>query len=267
MGVVEGKKDVEESEVGSEIKHLKKFDKMAGAPIPGPRPVFVFPGSLDFYLDDQSTHKRVLTLYNPYDVDILFKVLCNNPKKYAVVEPEGRISSQKCTDIVVRHVAVSPSATQQTDKFRIHIFDETSPGELVGKRDILATLHPGVPDPSDNRHSSSLPHHRANAALLSSAQASNPSTAFGGLGAIQDNNVQGAYGVPFTDANVMGPNNPPNLIACIAAIVCIVALFLPTEGETENILKDYPYLHLTVNQKLVFAYVLGLVTMAILRTT
>ena len=71
--VVEGKIDVEESEVGSEIKHLKKFDKMAGAPIPGPRPVFVFPGSLDFYLDDQSTHKRVLTLYNPYDVDILFK--------------------------------------------------------------------------------------------------------------------------------------------------------------------------------------------------
>jgi len=45
----------------------------AGAPIPGPRPVFVFPGSLDFYLEDQSTHKRVLTLYNPYDVDILFK--------------------------------------------------------------------------------------------------------------------------------------------------------------------------------------------------
>ena len=103
---------------------------------------------------------------------------------------------------------------------------------------------------------------------MSSAQASNP-TALGGLAAIQDN-VQGAYGVPFTDANpagVMGGSHHPNLIACIAAIVCIVALFLPTEGETENILKDYPYLHLTVNQKLVFAYVLGLVTMAILRTT
>ena len=71
-------------------------------------------------------------------------MLCNNPKKYAVVEPEGRIAAQKCTDIVVRHVAVSPSAAQQTDKFRIHIFDESSPGELVGKRDILATLHPGA---------------------------------------------------------------------------------------------------------------------------
>lgn len=213
------------------------------------RPVFVFPGNLDFYLEDQTTHKRVLTLYNPYDADITFKVLCNNPKKYAVVEPEGRIAAQKCTDIVVRHVAVSPSAAQQTDKFRIHIFDESSPGELVGKRDILATLHPGVPDPSDNRHSSSLPHHRANAAILPPQAISN-----------QDN-VQAAYG-PFTDH----PGQHPNLVACFAAIVCIVALFLPTEGDTA-ILKDYPYLHLTVNQKLVFAYVLGLVTMAILRTT
>ena len=37
------------------------------------RPVFVFPGNLDFYLEDQTTHKRVLTLYNPYDTDITFK--------------------------------------------------------------------------------------------------------------------------------------------------------------------------------------------------
>lgn len=69
-----------------------------------------------------------------------------------------------------------------------------------------------------------------------------------------------------------GQNMPqsPNLIACFAAIVCIVALFLPTEGDTSeahSTLKNYPYLHLTVNQKLVFAYVLGLVTMAILKTT
>ncbi len=71
-------------------------------------------------------------------------MLCNNPKKYAVVEPEGRISAQKCIDIVVRHVAVSPSAVQQTDKFRIQIFDVASPDEVVGKRDVLATLHPGA---------------------------------------------------------------------------------------------------------------------------
>ena len=215
------------------------------------RPVFVFPGNLDFYLEDQTTHKRVLTLYNPYDSDIIFKgetslniifcswiiwhffliVLCNNPKKYAVVEPEGRIAAQKCIDIVVRHVAVSPSAVQQTDKFRIQIFEDNSPGEVVGKRDVLATLHPGVypqgkslmledtkksfvlkslaneetknficiiydvkickievtnwqldffftgvPDPSDSRHSASLPHHRANAAALMAPHGSSNET-------------------------------------------------------------------------------------------
>jgi len=51
-------------------------------------------------------------------------------------------------------------------------------------------------------------------------------------------------------------------------VVCILALFLPTEGDpvsNTNLLSDYPWLHLSVNQKLVFAYVLGLVTMAILR--
>ena len=39
------------------------------------------------------------------------------------------------------------------------------------------------------------------------------------------------------------------------------------QNAENNALKNYPYLHLSVNQKLVFAYVLGLVTMAILRTT
>lgn len=110
----------------------------------------------------------------------------------------------------------------------------------------------GVPDPSDHRHSSSLPHRQNHAAIMP-PKSSNPST---------DN--MPVYG-SLNDHH--GPHNQhPNLIACFAAIVCILALFLPTEGEAE-ILKDYPYLHLTVNQKLVFAYVLGLVTMAILRTT
>jgi len=236
--------------VGSEIKHFKKFDKMAGAPIPGPRPVFVFPGSLDFYLDDQSTHKRVLTLYNPYDVDILFKVLCNNPKKYAVVEPEGRILGQKCTDIVVRHVAVSPVAVQQTDKFRIHIYDSASPdAEVAGKRDILATLHPGVPDPTD-KHGTSLPHRPGSTASILPPPEQGP----------QGWDTNSPY-----SSSMIHEHQHPNYIACFAAIVCIAALFLPTEGEDH--FADYPYLQLTVNQKLVFAYVLGLVTMAILRAT
>lgn len=44
-----------------------------GGMSPGARPVFIFPANLEFYLEDQTTHKRVLTLYNPYDTEIIFK--------------------------------------------------------------------------------------------------------------------------------------------------------------------------------------------------
>ena len=40
----------------------------------GKVPVFVFPVQLDFYYEDQTTHKRVVTIYNPYEFDVTFKV-------------------------------------------------------------------------------------------------------------------------------------------------------------------------------------------------
>ena len=40
----------------------------------GKVPVFVFPVQLDFYYEDQTTHKRVVTIYNPSEFDVTFKV-------------------------------------------------------------------------------------------------------------------------------------------------------------------------------------------------
>jgi len=211
----------------------------------GKVPVFVFPVQLDFYYEDQTTHKRVVTIYNPYEFDVTFKVLCNNPKKYAVVEPEGRIMGQKCVDIVIRHVAVSPQTCETTDKFRIHMFEEGTQ-EILGKKDILATLHPGSPEAESSSLGTSQ---RKTLGVLSSLQSQQQAVS---PGEGQNREVQS-----------------PNYIACVAAVVCILALFLPTEGDKStgdsSLLAEYPWLHLSVNQKLVFAYVLGLVTMAILK--
>ena len=44
----------------------------------GKVPVFVFPVQLDFYYEDQTTHKRVVTIYNPYEFDVTFKVCIQN---------------------------------------------------------------------------------------------------------------------------------------------------------------------------------------------
>ena len=113
---------------------------------------------------------------------------------------------------------------------------------------LMVFLFLGVPDPSD-KHGSSLPHRPGSASIM-------PPPDRGPQG--WDTNSPYGSALPHE-------NQQPNYIACFAAIVCIAALFLPTEGEQS--LSEYPYLQLTVNQKLVFAYVLGLVTMAILRAT
>jgi hypothetical protein len=58
------------------------------------------------------------------------------------VEPEGKISSCKCADIVVRHVAVSSQSVNQTDKFRIQMY-EVGNSEPISRKEVLATLYSG----------------------------------------------------------------------------------------------------------------------------
>lgn len=80
-------------------------------------PVFVFPEELKFIEGDPSSHKQVLTLYNPYDFNIKFEgkqslgfslifdehstspVFSNAPSNYAVVESKGFIKADCCVDM------------------------------------------------------------------------------------------------------------------------------------------------------------------------
>lgn len=117
-------------------------------------PVFVFPVSLEFYLNARHTHKQLLTVYNPYDFSVNFKgkhifysfpygtiwfgfindfvmlslvtVLCTSPNKFTVVDPEGVISPQNCIDIVVRYSQSSASRGNTTEKFRITMYDRNT---------------------------------------------------------------------------------------------------------------------------------------------
>jgi len=36
-------------------------------------PVFVFPNSLEFFAEESSTHKQLVTIYNPYDFVVSFR--------------------------------------------------------------------------------------------------------------------------------------------------------------------------------------------------
>lgn len=62
-------------------------------------------------------------LFIRYVFNILL-VLCSSKDKhkYSVVHPKGKIQTQHCVDIVVRHNATSRQNIGQLDKFRIQMF-------------------------------------------------------------------------------------------------------------------------------------------------
>uniref|UniRef100_S4RUS6 Motile sperm domain containing 1 n=1 Tax=Petromyzon marinus TaxID=7757 RepID=S4RUS6_PETMA len=207
-----------------------------GASVPGGLvlPVFVFPTELSFFADDQRSHKQLLTIYNPYDFPLHFKVLCTAPTRYTVVDAEGTVKEQCCVDITIRHHAASLAEhVGETDKFRLVVYGTS--GGAEGRREIVATLH------------------------ATATQA--------GRGA-----DDGAMSLPARlEVWVARPCrhrlrrscSGASYLVILTGAVCVVALMLPTLGDTGSLLPHY--LHLTAHQKLVAAYVLGLVTMLILQ--
>lgn len=206
----------------------------------GRLPVFVFPTSLVMFGDDQSTHHQVLTLYNPYEFNLKFKVLCTVPKKYSVVETEGRLKPGHCIDIVIRHKDVLGGITCGTrDKFRIQVWNQ-SPKSVIGRKDVTCTILP--------TRESSQPQEECFESLPSGTPERFPQR-----------------GLTERDFRTSPPSmtRGPNWLIVSSAIACVIALMLPTYGASDTSLPHY--LCLSLPQKLIAAYILGLVTMAILR--
>lgn len=217
-----------------------------GSALDGKVPVFAFPSSVDFYLGSQSTYRRVVTLYNPYEFAVRFKVYCTAPDKYIVVDPEGSIKPMCQIDLVFRHNALSPANCNVTDKFRIQLHDHTTK-QVIGKKDIPATLHPGVPESKNDDRLSISP--------------------FGEPTERQSSELRLPSQQPFGTKDSQSPNSSRgggssvNPIILLTGLVCVIALLLPNEGEQNSV----PF-HISHNLKLVFSYVLGLVTMVIFRS-
>ncbi|XP_076173681.1 motile sperm domain-containing protein 1 isoform X2 [Ptiloglossa arizonensis] len=208
------------------------------ATTPRKLPVFVFPQNITFFLDDQSSHKQVLTLYNPYDFPIRFRVLSTAPNKYKVVDPEGTIKARCCVDIVIRHISLILSNCNVIDKFRIQM-QEHPTKQAIGKRDVEAKLLPGTTE---------------------NAGRSTPDPEMFQQLPINEHRQQQSYALIAQNKAI---DRGTNYVALIAGIVCIAGLLLPIEGEQNNRVPDC--LHLSINFKLIFSFVLGMVTIIILR--
>ncbi|XP_022248293.1 motile sperm domain-containing protein 1-like [Limulus polyphemus] len=264
--------------------------------IDGKLPIFSFPSSLTFYADDQSSHKQILTLYNPYDFPLKFRGICliffllnflkladdnvSNVDMLPEVDDEyWQLSDLSCQRIgdgcckpfafpcvsslkermrydyftrtlnntyflltsVIRHNGITQSNCGITDKFRIQV-QEHGQRQVLGKKDIPATVLLSKPDNSASSTVESEQFEQLSKQSLPLMQA-------------RQYAINGAQG---------RSNSGPSVVVILAAIVCILALILPTRGDPEGFLPVY--LHLSMHQKLIAAYTLGLVTMVIFRT-
>ncbi|KAG7302034.1 hypothetical protein JYU34_013489 [Plutella xylostella] len=211
-------------------------------------PVFVFPVSLEFYLSARHTHKQLLTLYNPYDFAVNFKVLCTSPNKFTVIDPEGVIAPQSCIDIVVRYTQPSVAHCSTTEKFRITMYDRNTQ-QALGKRDIPTKLIEGEPLSSHPESMSDSFH-----PLLTKPVAMKP---------VEETTRVTSCNHPHNMRQ--REQQPVNVVAVAVSICCIAALLLPTQPETVVETQWPEWLHIGSNLKLVFSFVLGLVSMLVLR--
>ncbi|XP_036404773.1 motile sperm domain-containing protein 1-like [Megalops cyprinoides] len=210
----------------------------------GTLPVFVFPTELAFYADEQASHKQVLTLYNPYEFALKFKVLCTAPNKYAVVDATGAVKPQCCVDIVIRHRDVRACHYGVIDKFRLQVSDQNQ-SKALGRKEVIATLLPSAtlePQLSQSQEEEEEEKRRMKERLAERV--------FFEQAAFQ------------TESRTV--SGGPSAFTVLVGVLCVAALMLPTLGEQGTSVPVY--LHLSVNKKLAAAYVLGLLTMVFLQT-
>jgi len=252
-------------------------------------PVFVFPSPVVFNAHDRESTKQILTIYNPYDFPVRFKVLSTSPSNYTLIDPEGSIKAKNSVDLIVRlstNIQSESSQSQLEDKFRVQIYNYETKQQL-GRRDVTSIVHfgnlptssgsssygpagtmhgqgyPGGP-PSENFQSYPTP------GGMKFDLGPGPSSSM-----FYSGNREGGFGVHY---------GHPNYVAVLTALVCIVGLLLPThngdqEATNTATTPDRPdsatlsfylqtlpsYFQLSINQKLLLAYTLGLVTMVIFR--
>ncbi|KAJ8924703.1 hypothetical protein NQ315_000854 [Exocentrus adspersus] len=202
-------------------------------------PVFVFPNTLKFYLGSKASYKQLLTLYNPYDVPVKFKVLCTAPNKYTVIDPEGSIGPHTVVDIIIRHTAPISSNCHARDKFRI-VMEDHATRQVLGKREVEAILlHDERDDLSNDGDFHSLPFTERSSV-------------------IDDRRT-------FTN-RLQPPVHQSNyLILIVIGLVSAGSLLLPYQNEKPESSFVPWFLYVPINFKLSMAYVLGAVSMLIFR--
>jgi len=235
-------------------------------------PVFVQPSELNFIVSKAETHKKILTVYNPYEFALKFVVLSNAPTKYRVVEPRGFIRPKCYVDIMVRHLSPTIAAVGLVDCLRIEIFREGDVSSC-GRKDLsmnVLTVDPSRSSTMDEDQFIAFP----SGSAIRGAGTSKPQrhVSF-------DTNPAG-FPAPAPGALRPGAIQIASFywVFLICFFACVVTLMLPTYDGSSPATNpsSSPYslsavvpafLRPTHTLQLVAAYALGLLTLYLIHPT
>ncbi|KAM9836468.1 motile sperm domain-containing protein 1-like [Aulostomus maculatus] len=221
-----------------------------------PLPVFLFPSELVFVSEQRHSHRRVLTLYNPYSFRISFKLLCTPPSLYTVVEAEGSVQAKSCVDLVVRHLDVSPRNWGRRDRFRM----EVRGGGQIGGQEIWAELRGGEEGRGGGDVEETGRRKRTRVAAEGRSGGGGQHGASSSLKPLSPLLVPTHLPLPPSTA----VHSTSQWVVCVlVASLCVAVLMLPLHTENSSVVPHY--LHVSTNQKLACAYTLGLLTTVFLR--
>jgi len=201
-------------------------------------------------------------------------VLSTASNLFTVIDPEGQIKSRNCIDLILRVSSDVPfdTTSPQEHKIRVQIYHQHD-RKLLGRKDVITVIHFGNLPPHLSAGSDTSQGASSVEAFQQCPPGGSPTT---GSGTSRDHPI-GASNIGASSIGFLPPTQQTNYVVILTALICIVGLMLPINSEsctggtgsttsTQNTSSVVPtYLHLTVNQKLLFAYALGLVTMVILR--
>jgi len=223
-------------------------------------PVFISPERLTFCSSDASTHRRTLTIYNPYDFVIKFRILCTKPRNYHVQDSKGTICEKRFSDISIRRTEFLEGSLGSVDKFRVHIYHPEAAGtstkqqeswKLLGIKEVPALvtdtsippLPPLLSAPAAALKDGASEKREENSPEIKAANFSRP--------------VEVSSGTDFLRER---------FCFVLSGIACLAALSLPLVGEPSTAGSYIPeHFALTIYQKMVICYFLGLLTMAIFK--
>ena len=250
--------------------------------------VVVHPKLFDFYADDPNSYKQVATLYNPNEFAIKFKVLSTAPKKFTVTEPERFLNPKACIELTIKHQASAFSLNENvSDKLRIQIYqalDNNSTSKslnLISKIDIplhsiasrekymMHMLTSSTLGGGNSMNDSMYEEATRYSAFTHGNSLNEYYTNQTGLGAANSvNSKKMAASVKQAMMNNPMMQNSENVsyLVILVGAICLGILFLPLIGTTtESMLPKY--VHVNYEIKLFASFVLGMVTMVILKTS